>query len=399
MARPVVLVAGRDPAEEIGGGHSSYVRAHGRAAILAGYEPHVFCVSSIAHDSETEYGFVHRVPRGKTPPRQVMMARHAPALRDAMSSHARVLDRAVAVHGFSLWTYAATLLKGAVAGTGRPRRVMSMFTTYVDEQKAQFQSLGRRRLSPVGIRHWLHLRRALRTLDALEKQAIEWSDVVLINYRSVQDLVLAQHPKAASKIVMGPYGTESMFEPPPRADLDTGATPLIVSIAQQKPKKGGGVLVEALAILRDRGVPFTAALIGGGEDEHHLRRQVMDRDLGDVVAMPGEVDHVGPWLARCTIYVQPSLREESGSMAVLEAMHAGCPVICSGIDGMAEDVRDGIDGIHVPPGDSPALADAIERLAVDPALRRRLGAAARQRFAERCHPDRLAASLQAAYEG
>lgn len=397
MARPVVLIAGRDPAEEVGGGHSSYVRAHGLAAIRAGYDPHLFCVSSSAVDSETEYGFVHRANRGRIPPRQVMMRRHAPALRDAMTGHPDILERAAAIHGFSLWTYAATLLDGPVGE--RPRHVMSMFTTFIDEQQAQFDALGRRRFTPVGMRHWLHLRRAIRTLGALEERAIEWSDTVLVNYRSVRDLVIAQHPAAREKVVVGPYGTESMFDSAPDAAPDSRGSPLVVSIAQQKPKKGGQVLVEALAILRHRGVPLSAALIGGGEDEHHLRGQVAARRLGDVVEMPGVVGDVGPWLARCGIYVQPSLREESGSMALLEAMHAGCPVICSGIDGMAEDVRDGIDGIHFPPGDSIALADAIERLAGDAGLRRRLGAAARMRFAERCAPDRFAASLQEAYEG
>src|SRR5574341_1224352 len=60
MPKPVMYIAGKDPLWEVGGGHSSYVRAHCRAAIRAGYEPHLFCTSEADGVVQTDYGFVHR---------------------------------------------------------------------------------------------------------------------------------------------------------------------------------------------------------------------------------------------------------------------------------------------------------------------------------------------------
>ena len=62
---------------------------------------------------------------------------------------------------------------------------------------------------------------------------------------------------------------------------------------------------------------------------------------------------------------------------ILEARAAGRPVICSGIGGMAELVEDGVDGLHVPPGDAAALAETLRDAAADPDLWARLSAAAR----------------------
>jgi glycogen(starch) synthase len=86
--------------------------------------------------------------------------------------------------------------------------------------------------------------------------------------------------------------------------------------------------------------------------------------------------------ARSAVVVCPSLREGFG-VACLEAMAHGRPVVASAVGGLLDLVVDGETGIHVPPGDVGALRTAIERLLVDPELRRRMGAAGRRRAAER----------------
>jgi hypothetical protein len=59
---PIVFVTGKDPLEEPGGGHSSYMRAHARAALAAGFEPHLFAVGRGRRTIETDYGVIHRLP-------------------------------------------------------------------------------------------------------------------------------------------------------------------------------------------------------------------------------------------------------------------------------------------------------------------------------------------------
>ena len=60
MKKNLTIIAGKDPLEETGAGHSSYLRAHARAAIRIGFEPHLFCVGYSSGIVETDYGIVQR---------------------------------------------------------------------------------------------------------------------------------------------------------------------------------------------------------------------------------------------------------------------------------------------------------------------------------------------------
>jgi glycosyltransferase involved in cell wall biosynthesis len=92
----------------------------------------------------------------------------------------------------------------------------------------------------------------------------------------------------------------------------------------------------------------------------------------------------------------PSWREPFGRVAV-EGMAAGCPVIASGVGGLPEIIRDGVDGLLVPPQNAPALAEAMVQLATHAELRRRLssaGVASARRFSTLAHVQ----AVQAVYD-
>ena len=87
-------------------------------------------------------------------------------------------------------------------------------------------------------------------------------------------------------------------------------------------------------------------------------------------------------MRRAAFTVAPSLLPESFGIVALEAAAAGKPTIASALGGLADVVVDGETGFLVPPGDVEGLRGALERLAGDPALRERMGEAARARAAE-----------------
>ena len=108
-------------------------------------------------------------------------------------------------------------------------------------------------------------------------------------------------------------------------------------------------------------------------------------------------DGLGDYYARAAVVCVPSRREGYGVVA-REAMAYGRPVIATRVGGLTDAVIDGETGIVVDPEPSPAvLRAAVERLLGDPALRRRLGAAARRKAEQELAPSAAAAALLAAY--
>lgn len=100
---------------------------------------------------------------------------------------------------------------------------------------------------------------------------------------------------------------------------------------------------------------------------------------------------------RAAVVVFPS-RRDGYPVACAEAMAHGRPVVATAVGGLPDMVVDGETGLLVPPGDAPALRAAIDRLLADPDLRRRLGAAGRERIASLSSWKRVIDDTLAAYD-
>lgn len=153
----------------------------------------------------------------------------------------------------------------------------------------------------------------------------------------------------------------------------------LLAVGSLQPYKGHRFLVDACALLRQRGLPFTCRIVGGGELVARLRRQIRRLHLERMVWLegPGDEAEVMAALAWADVFALPSVRARNGKMegipvALMEAMAAGLPVIASRLSGIPEIVVNERNGALVPPGDAAALAQAITRLR-DAPLRRRWG--------------------------
>jgi glycosyltransferase involved in cell wall biosynthesis len=103
------------------------------------------------------------------------------------------------------------------------------------------------------------------------------------------------------------------------------------------------------------------------------------------------------FLRACDVFIFPSLYEGLG-IALIEAMAAGCACVASSAGPIPEVVRDGEDGILVPPGNSEAIAAAVCRLLDDETLRKRLGDAAVKSAFSRFQPQKSADELTRIYQ-
>jgi colanic acid/amylovoran biosynthesis glycosyltransferase len=185
---------------------------------------------------------------------------------------------------------------------------------------------------------------------------------------------------------------------PFRSRAAAGGCPRIITVGRLVWKKGYDYFLAALARLKETGVLFEALIIGDGELAAPLRFSIGDLGLAEQVHLAGGMppSRVLEELQKADLFVLSS-HEEGIANAALEAMAAGLPVVTTAAGGMAEVVRDGIDGFVVPVRDIEALTDRIGLLLADAALRAEMGNAARARIEEVFTLDRQAAIFEDIY--
>ena len=150
-------------------------------------------------------------------------------------------------------------------------------------------------------------------------------------------------------------------------------------VAQLIPRKGHRYLLAVLPGLLARHPRLQVLIFGQGPLEAELRAAVDTRGLGGAVHFAGFRHDLPRWLGGLDLLVHPADMEGLG-VSLLQASAAAVPIVTSRAGGLPEAVLDGVTGLLCPPGDEAALAAAIDRLAGDPALRARLGAAGRARI-------------------
>lgn len=159
-------------------------------------------------------------------------------------------------------------------------------------------------------------------------------------------------------IVPDTYDSER-FSAIERAPREPGAPVRLVTVGRLSAEKGVDVLLEALAHLRDRGVPVDATVVGGGPERAALERLAAERGLSGSVRFTGPLDNdsLVAELAAADLYCQPSRREGFG-VALVEALATGLPAVATDAGG-PRDIVGADDGVLCAPDDAAALADAL----------------------------------------
>ncbi len=165
-----------------------------------------------------------------------------------------------------------------------------------------------------------------------------------------------------------------------RAEFGYGHEHLVCGIAARLvPAKGHQFLFRAVAGLHKDFPQVRILVLGQGDLERELRQLAQDCGIGGVVQFAGFRDDMAFCTQAFDIGVQPSIDCDTSSFSLKEQMAAEKPVVASDYGGLTEIVTDGVEGLVVPTGAIEPLADAIRRLATDPARRIKMGKAGRQR--------------------
>jgi glycosyltransferase involved in cell wall biosynthesis len=177
----------------------------------------------------------------------------------------------------------------------------------------------------------------------------------------------------AERIGVIPPGTDLQFFKP-LVPSPQPLIPIVLHVGRLKRYKATDHLLQAARVLMDNGCNFEVIIVGTGDDEPRLKTISHKLGLDDRVQFAGFVSEAEKLrrYQEATVLTENSVKEGWG-LIVLEANACGTPVVVARSPGLVDSSRDGVNGLMYDYGDVPALAEKLERLLTDEALRTRLG--------------------------
>ncbi|MBM4300452.1 MAG: glycosyltransferase [Deltaproteobacteria bacterium] len=257
--------------------------------------------------------------------------------------------------------------------------------------------------APIVIDHWHGFTRFNAKRRFICRFLGRFTDLSLAVSRGVRDYLVTQGGLNPAKVRVVANGVDvaaiDAARPGPlmRRELGLPEGSTVIGLVGRLDHWGKGhqELFTAMAQIRERH-PVHALIVGGGRRMDEVRR------LAESLGLAGQVHFLGPrrdvpdLLNAMDIFVLPSY-SEGVSLALLEAMAAGLPVIATEVGGLPEVVTDGENGLLIPPRDAGALAEALTRLLGASDFAKKLGQNARKHVREHYSLDRLGREINEIY--
>jgi len=225
------------------------------------------------------------------------------------------------------------------------------------------------------------IRVKLFSLNPWSVRVLRNSDLVYFANEETRELL--EHQCKGDVRMMIDVGVDCEKFKPRCASSDASPIPIILFGGRLEGRKGGLLLLKALAKLKRDGEKFECRIVGSGPDEGKLKRYIRENDLGSEVSMLGLVTHdqMAKEFSEADLFVFSSLRDTSGAI-VMEAMATSLPSVCIDHQGGGI-ILDETCGIKVPPASVQEMVDGmragISSLLNDASLRERMGKAGRKR--------------------
>jgi glycosyltransferase involved in cell wall biosynthesis len=237
----------------------------------------------------------------------------------------------------------------------------------------------------------------------LERIAARACSVIISVSEDHRRDAIRERVAAAEKIVtilngidVGSFDRTSMQEARQKLGLNAGDT-LIGVASRLAPKKGLEDIIQAFEQIHEFHPRARLVLLGEGPSQIELERQAQSTGLGDHIHFLGFCRNVPELLAAFDIIAQPSI-SEGLSLAILEAMAAGKPLVACDIPGNREIITSGVNGILVQHSDPPALAMTFRSLLDDSPYARKLGKTAQADCRKRFSQDRMVRQTLSLYD-
>jgi glycosyltransferase involved in cell wall biosynthesis len=203
-------------------------------------------------------------------------------------------------------------------------------------------------------------------------------------------------PHASQKVRVSYHGLDlRLFQP--AAERRAPGAVRILSVGSLLPCKGFDILIEACALLRQRGLSFQLTIAGGGPEEAALRDAIVHFGIGSHVRLTGYVTQKDliPLYQQAEIFALPAVLEIHWGIpnVLIEALACGVPVVTTPLPSLPELVENGVHGLVVKNRDPEDLADKLAWLILDPKLRTAMARVGRERVKQRFDIERTIESV------
>jgi len=224
----------------------------------------------------------------------------------------------------------------------------------------------------------------------LETRCMLAADLVVTLGGAMREEIVARGVPADKVLIVPNAVSEEFLQPLPDAQKlrsQLGIKPdehVIGEVSSLVPHEGIGTLLQATRLLKDRGLPVRALIVGDGPERAALQRQAADLGLGEAAIFTGRVPatKVREFHALLDVFVVPRTPDRVCQLVTplkpVEAMASGLCVVTSEVKALAEIIKPDVTGALTIPEDPVALADTLELLVGSPDIRRKLGDNARE---------------------
>jgi len=245
-------------------------------------------------------------------------------------------------------------------------------------------SIGNRRIKRVATCHnWTDEDFKSRVYGMLDRHVLKHFDAVVAVSESVYDRLLKSGvSQERLKLIGNSVLPDDCVIRRTRNRLDNAMGLLSIAyVGRLSKEKGVDVLLRACSRLAKTApqIRYSLRVVGEGPERVNLERLCLDVMQEGTVVWTGFRRDVPAILAETDVFVLPS-RIEASPIVVLEAMAAGCAIVATNVGDIPKRIKDGRNGILIPPDDDEALEKALRRLAVDSTLRHRLASQAKEDF-------------------
>lgn len=381
----LIILCGKHPLHS-SGGYAQYGASVAAVASSLAVDVHIVCIGKKANVETTSFGTIHTVgvpffgSRFTDGAEMTFLLLYSMYLVHTLRKLITLNEPSrVVVWGIGPWTLAGIFLQ-----LFKPHAIViaDYFTTIFHESHDLQKNLVTLPYSiAITSKTFLATVLLIPLYSFLEKIIVSKSYTIVTHYNSTRSILTHQFGVPLSRFTHLPY---TLFKNREKGEVksvpSTHNVPLLLTISRHDGRKGIPDLLEAYRLLIQKGVKFQAIVAGDGMLYKHHIVLLEKLGLNEHVHLIGYIKNINSYLKRAYLFVLPSHEEGSSSLAVLEAMRAGIPVVATAIDGIGEDIESNKSGILVPPHKPQKLAQAIEYLLNNPPKAKRLGLSGKTRY-------------------